>query len=109
MAKDFPEQRRPNVPSTGYAAEGELLDADQPILETAGGESVRDSGDLEGTGLMDEEALEMDVSSQPMSEVTSVNDASGSSETPDGLDDMEEAVRQQAEDRALGDDLDYRA
>lgn len=108
MAKDFPEQRRPNVPSTGYSAEGELLDADQPILETAGGESRRDPEDRDGMSLDDDDALTMDVSSQPMSEITSVNDASGSSETPDGLDDIEESVRQQAEDRALGDDLDYR-
>lgn len=108
MAKDFPEQRKPNVPSTGYAAEGELLDADQPILETPVGEEARDREGRTGSSLYDDDALEMDVSSQPMSEITSVNDASGSFETEDGLDDISESVRQQVEDRALGDDLDHR-
>lgn len=108
MAKDFPEQRRPNVPSTGYAAEGELISADQPLLENPEGELRADPADHDGTDF-DDEALAMDVATQPMSELTSVNDASGSSETPDGLDEIDEMLRQQVEDRALGDDLDYKA
>lgn len=107
MTKDFPEQRRPNVPSTGYAAEGELIDADQPVLESAGGESPRDPEDHVPESLADDDALYMDVATQPISEVTAVNDASGSHETADGLDEMDEAVRQQTEDRATGDDRDY--
>ncbi|KQT53214.1 hypothetical protein ASG43_18485 [Aureimonas sp. Leaf454] len=107
MTKDFPEQRKPNAPSSGYAAEGELLDADQPILESAGGESRRDPDDREPASLADDDALYMDVATQPMSEITAGNDASGGHETADGLADLEESVRQQTEDRATGDDRDY--
>jgi hypothetical protein len=49
----------------------------------------------------------MDVATQPMSEITAGNDASGGHETADGLADLEESVRQQVEDRATGDDRDY--
>jgi hypothetical protein len=107
MTKDFPEQRGPNAPSTGYAAEGELIDADQPILESPGGESRRDPADREPASLDEDDALYMDVATQPMSEFTAADGGAGLIDTADGLDEIEESVRQQAEDRATGDHEDY--
>lgn len=93
-----------------YANETDAGTYDAPILETPTGElEGRDPEDIDPNSLEADDALRMDVSARPASEVTAHDPTSGYDETPDGLSDLEEAVRQQAEDRALGDDEDFRA
>lgn len=111
MAKPIPE--RQDI-STGrdseFANEPDAGVYDRPNLETPTGELAgRDPEDIEPDSLEADDAVWMDVSARPASEVTAHDPTSGYDETIDGLSDLEEAVRQQAEDRTLGDDEDYLA
>lgn len=108
MSKIFPEQREPSTaPETSYAAEGELIDADEPLLGGPSGEFERDQADREPGTFYADDAVNMDVSAQPRSEITAGFPDSGYDETLDGLSDIEETLRQQAEDRVTGDDEDF--
>ncbi|WP_181702039.1 hypothetical protein [Chthonobacter albigriseus] len=111
MGKQFPEHQdvAPGEEST-FANEGDAGVYDAPNLETPTGEQERpDPEDIDPNSLEADDAVWMDVSAQPASVTTGHDPTSGYDETPDGLSDLEEAVRQQAEDRALGDDEDFLA
>lgn len=90
-----------------YANETELDPSDEALVRAEAADSGLDPADRVPGTLMDDDALQMDVSAHPASETTAIDETSGYDETEDGLSDLEEAVRQQAEDRALGDDEDF--
>ncbi|WP_181706129.1 hypothetical protein [Chthonobacter rhizosphaerae] len=90
-----------------YANETELDASDIALVEEIAEDSGRDPEDREEGSLTDDDALYMDVSAHPASETTAISETSGYEETEDGLSDLEETIRQQAEDRALGDDEDF--
>lgn len=111
MARDIPERQDLAVNRQGtYANESEIAPDDRALLETPTGELAgRDPADIEDDTLAADDDIAMDVGAVPMSEITADVPDDGYGETIDGLSDIEEAVRQQAEDRALGDDEDYLA
>jgi hypothetical protein len=93
---------------SGFAGQSELSEADQAIVEAMEKDSGLEEEDRVPGTLSDDEAIYQDVSAVPASERTASDGTSGYEETEDGLSDLEEAVRQQAEDRALGDDQDFK-
>lgn len=107
MAREFQEQRDPQGSDHGYANEAELSPADQALLESAAGELARDRADSTAGSLDDDDALYVDIGTEPASAATAAQDPAGSDENAEGLDETEEAVRSQAEDRALGDHQDF--
>jgi hypothetical protein len=112
MAKDFPEQRMPkDRPRSEFAEEADLSEADRALLESATAEATRDRADRQPATLADDDATEMDVRTEPRSEITAPMPGTGYDETEDGLADQDEAVRQQAEDRVTGSpaELDFKA
>jgi hypothetical protein len=94
---------------SNFARESELDASDRALVEAMDQDSGPDPEDRVPGSLSDDDDLYMDVSAVPASERTAVSEASGYDETEDGLSELEEAVRQQAEDRALGDDQDFKA
>ncbi|KQT86205.1 hypothetical protein [Aurantimonas sp. Leaf443] len=104
MPKEFPEQRDPVSGHAGrFADDSPLSPEDRALLESATTEAERDPADVEPETLADDEDVTVDIATQPMSEITEADDMSGYGETEDGLNDLEEAVRQQAEDRPLNE------
>lgn len=90
-----------------YANETELDASDEALVRSNAADGGLDPADRVPGTLMDDDALDMDVSAHPASETTAIDETSGYDETEDGLSDLEETIRQQAEDRALGDDEDF--
>ena len=91
-----------------HARQSELDRSDEAIVESIAEDSGPDPEDrVEGTLEADEDIYK-DVHARPASADTALDGTSGYEETEDGLSDLEETVRQQAEDRALGDDEDFR-
>jgi hypothetical protein len=88
-----------------FANEGELDPSDEALYE-AGSDPGLDPEDRIPDTLDDDDDVHQDVSARPASDVTADVPDDGYGETVDGLSDLEEEVRRQAEDRALGDDLD---
>lgn len=108
MPKDFPEQRDPNTGTEGiYANRADISPADRALLESATAEAAREAADKQPGTLADDDDVNSDVRAEPLSETTRGFETSGYEETADGLDDTEEAVREQAEDRATGDNEDF--
>jgi hypothetical protein len=107
MAREFPEQRDADGAAHGYADESELSPADRALLESAAGELARDRADRTAGSIDDDDALYVDIGTEPASAAMAAQDPAGSDENAEGLDETEEAVRSQAEDRALGDRKDY--
>lgn len=98
---------RPPGEKSRFANQGEISPADRAALGDERERGPEPEDRVPGT-LDDDDATRMDVSAVPASERTARSETSGYEETIDGLDDTEETVRQQAEDRALGDDQDFR-
>lgn len=108
MPKEFPEQRDPQTGHDGdYANQPSLSPADQALLESATAEATRDAADRQPGTLDDDDDLYTNVGTEPMSDITAPDATSGYDETVDGLDDLEETVRQQAEDRPIGGREDF--
>lgn len=86
----------------------ELSESDRVLLESATGVAQPDESDDADPALSAARAAAfLDFASMPVdSEEDHLNQA-GYDETVDGLSDIEEATRQQAEDRVTGDDEDY--
>jgi hypothetical protein len=91
---------------TPFAHEGELDPGDATIVGAAEAEAGPDPADRIPDTLADDDDLYQDVSARPASEVTAGHHDGGYDETVDGLSDIEEEVRRQAEDRVPGDGLD---
>jgi hypothetical protein len=87
--------------------DGELTDSDRALLESAAQEK-RDPTDAAPDSLEANDAIRLDVGTQPAS-VTSRQalEYDGYEDNIDGLAPLEEVVRQQAEDRATGEEEDY--
>lgn len=96
MARNSPERNAGSEARkhSRFANEGEVIPADEPALD---GPTGRQGGAEDVTEEGPDEELSVDVGAQPMSEITARRE-----ETEDGLDDTEEAVRREAEDRPLG-------
>lgn len=77
------------------------------VLESPTGEVAGDPADREAGTLSDDDDVHADVSSTPMSDRVVVDSLSGDRETVDGLDELDEAVRQQSEDKAPGTTEDF--
>lgn len=108
MPREFPEQREPNDRrEREFAETSDLSATDRALLESATAEALADPADGAATSLVDDDAVHMDVSTEPTSERELVDDATGAHETDDGLDETDEAVRQQAEDKAPGSREDF--
>ncbi|MEH6720094.1 MAG: hypothetical protein V7704_14520 [Aurantimonas endophytica] len=89
------------------AAAGELTESDRALLDSAEREAS-ESVDVDPNSLEADDAVRVDVGTQPASVTSSqALEDDGYEDTIDGLDPLEEAVRQQAEDHASGDDEDY--
>ncbi|WP_102959026.1 hypothetical protein [Mangrovicella endophytica] len=103
MPKEFPEQREGTVdPKGSYAEAAEVSLADRALLDSVADEAPRDEEDRASGTLAGDDALYMDVGTQPMSETTAAIPDNDDTETEDGLDEMEEEVRREAEDRPTG-------
>ncbi|WAJ29232.1 hypothetical protein [Antarcticirhabdus aurantiaca] len=111
MPRQFPEQSDPTTADSGnYADEGELSPADRALLESATAELARDPADRQPGTIDDDDDLRIDVGTQPVSDVEGLRETSGYEETEDGLDDIAETVRREAEDRPTGEpDEDFAA
>jgi hypothetical protein len=87
--------------------DNELTDSDRALLEGAAQEK-RDADDADANSLAADDAVRLDVGTQPASTTSSQSlESDGYEENVDGLDPTEAAVRQQAEDHATGDGEDY--
>ncbi len=76
----------------------EVAEADRAALTSPVGHDD-DAGVLAPDGsLVDEEVRRVDVTAQPLSEVTDARVAGSGQDNEDGLDETEEAVRDAAED-----------
>lgn len=96
-----PEKRR--LHRSGYANESEVAPTDTPLLDSPGGrESRPDPADILPDTPEDEGAPHRDVRSRPRGDTTGHVGPGNGEETPDGLDETEEAIRQEAEDRPVG-------
>lgn len=95
------DETRARPPGKGFADQGQVSDADRPLLETPGGRSAeRDPADRSD---FDDEARRRDVGAVPRSAVTGAHQpGTGADETADGLSETEEATRRAAEDIATG-------
>ncbi|MCQ8781468.1 hypothetical protein [Mangrovibrevibacter kandeliae] len=103
MARELPEQREFDM-GRGTATRGnsELDPSDIELVEVELRDDMRDPADREPGTLADDDALYVDVSAEPASEVTGTLPMTDDAETEDGLDDLEEVVREEAEERPLG-------
>jgi hypothetical protein len=84
-------------PPHEFADLGEVIDADTPLIPTPEG---REEGPPEGDAPSDFEA-EVEahpVGGQPRSEITGRPEGGTPGETADGLDEVEEGIRHEAED-----------
>lgn len=82
-----------------YANQRDAAAADEPLLETPTGRE--DGAMLDRPNPVEGEARSVDVEAQPASEITGKPDPGTTRETPDGLDETEEAVRRAAENRRI--------
>lgn len=86
---------------------GELSESDRVVLESATGEAQPDHDDQDPEMTVAEDEAYLDAASLPVRETDGNKNNTGYDETIDGLSDIEETTRSQAEDRAIGDDEDY--
>lgn len=104
MPKQRQEERDDALPQDkGFANEDDVHPSDRAVLGITGEDESRDEADREPDTLADDDAVTMDVGTEPRSEETSADYDNDDQETLDGLDELEESVREQAEDRSLGD------
>ncbi len=99
---------RPPGEKSRYANQRDVSRGDEELIHARRHDAGPEPEDRVPGTLEDDEDIYRDVEARPASEVTARSETSGSEETEDGLDATEEAVRQQAEDRALGDDRGFR-
>lgn len=103
MSKPRQEERDGALPQDkAYANEDDLHPSDRAILGLKSADDSRDPDDRETDSLLDDDDLYQDVGTRLVSETTSAEPYNDDQETIDGLDELEEAVREQAEDRPLG-------
>ncbi|KAB0680783.1 hypothetical protein [Aureimonas leprariae] len=103
MSKLRQEERDAALPQDGaFANEDDLHPSDRAVAGLEAEDEGLDPADRQPGTLADDDATQMDVGTEPRSEETSVDYANDDQETLDGLDELEESVREQAEDRPLG-------
>ncbi len=103
MSKLKQEERDEAVPQDrAFANEADLDPSDRALAGLEAPDETRDPQDREAGSLADDDALYQDVGTMPRSEVTSAEPDNGDQETMDGLGELDEAVRNQAEDRPTG-------
>jgi hypothetical protein len=90
-----------------YANEADVDPSDRVLIDAEAEDENRDPADREAGTLGDDDALYQDVGTMPKSGVTAAVPGNDDNETLDGLDELDDAVRSQAEDRATGDANDY--
>jgi hypothetical protein len=98
-------RRPPQQPAQrqrGYANEPEVATRDRPLLDTPAGRDD-DRGLSDRNTMADEDVRSVPVGATPRSDVTGAPEPGTTSETADGLDETEEAVRLDAEDTPTGD------
>lgn len=104
MPKLRQEERDGALPQDqAFANEDDLDPSDRALLDLKAADENRDPEDREAATLADDDDVHMDVRTQPASETTAIELDNDDQETIDGLDELEESVREQTEDRALGD------
>ncbi len=109
MPKDFPEQRSPQVVDAHeFAESSDVSEADRALLRSAVAEAERDAADRQPGTLADDEDVGADVGTAPVGPDEVARAEGGDGENEDGLDETEEAVRQDAEDKPLGGLEDYK-
>jgi hypothetical protein len=102
MSKPRQEERDDALPNDkGVANEADLHPSDRALMGVGASDENRDPEDREADGLAADDALYQDVGTQPRSEVTGVEPDNDDQETLDGLDALEESVREQGEDRPI--------
>ena len=108
MAKLRQEERDGALPQDGaYANEDDLDPSDRAVMGIEAEDESLDAADREVGTLADDEAVQMDVGTEPVSERTSNDFDNDDQETLDGLDELEESVREQAEDRPIGSGREF--
>lgn len=108
MPKLRQEERDDALPQDKYFAnEDDLHPSDRAVLGTDAEGGGLDDEDREPDTLGDDDAVSMNVGTEPRSEETSVDFDNDDQETLDGLDELEESVREQAEDRPVGSGSDF--
>jgi hypothetical protein len=100
MARRDPQQLPGGAERSAYANQAEISPGDAAILGTPTGESP--DRDSDPQSIFDEEVASIPVGARPMSEITGDPEPGTEHETVDGLDELEESVRQAAEDSPLG-------
>ncbi|HEY0439506.1 MAG TPA: hypothetical protein VGD36_05470 [Xanthobacteraceae bacterium] len=100
---DRKEKAPPVVEATKpYAEEPEISDSDEPILETPLGRE--DDHAVIGRGtLYADEVASLNPGGQPRSEITGNPEPGTDADRYEGLNDLEEEVRQFTEDTAVGE------
>jgi hypothetical protein len=83
-----------------YANAAEVSEQDEPLLETPTGRAD-DEGVADPSSLLAEEIASIPIA-QPRSAITGRGDPGNDDETADGLNELEEAIREEAEERPLG-------
>jgi hypothetical protein len=108
MPKPRQEERDGALPQDGaFANEDDLHPSDRTAMGIGAEDENLDEADREAGTLADDEAVRMDVGTEPMSETTAADFDNDDQETLDGLDELEESVREQAEDRPIGGGRDF--
>jgi hypothetical protein len=102
--KDNSRTAGPHEPRLrGYANKAEVDPADESLLDTpAGRDDKPDPEQVRPNTPEAEGAPRKDVGSKPRGDETGHVGPGNEEETPDGLDETEEAVRREAEDRPTG-------
>ncbi|WP_152045979.1 hypothetical protein [Aureimonas psammosilenae] len=108
MSKLRQEERDDALPQDkAYANEADLDASDRALLGLEAEDENRDEADREDGSLSGDDDVYRDVGTQPRSETTAVLSDNDDQETLDGLDELEESVREQAEDRVVGNPNGY--
>lgn len=108
MSKLRQEERDAALPQDrGFANEEELHPSDRALAGIEAEDESLDAEDRQPGTLADDEATQMDVGTEPRSEETAADYDNDDQETLDGLDELEESVREQAEDRPIGSGRDF--
>ncbi|WP_188907014.1 hypothetical protein [Aureimonas endophytica] len=108
MPKLRQEERDEALPQDrAYANEADLDPSDRALLGLEAEDENRDAEDREAGTLADDDDVHRDVGTRPRSEATATEPYNDDQETLDGLDELEESLREQAEDRPTGSGGDY--
>jgi hypothetical protein len=99
--RDRASERTPTPMREQFANMPDVIGSDRPALPS---ETGREEGLAEDERLSDFEAEVQShpVGGRPMSDITGRREPGSTNETVDGLDETEEAVRREAEDRPVG-------